>query len=145
MEPAAFETKPVVWLLNAVVLRKGKRKRRVSLGYCTAGKGVAFATSRNTLLFPLTFGCILLWREGEGRWCSDGEQCFNLKCRFNRANPAKMKGRGVRTREELERLHNLFESCAEKLKEMYGERIFQAELPTIIRFPRGPPLEATYP
>ena len=70
----------IIWYIN--VVRVGKRK--LSLGYCTYGKGIAFVTGD-----PLTV--MLVDRvsvrppldDGTPGYCSDGKWCLNRKCPFS--------------------------------------------------------------
>ncbi|MEM4896552.1 MAG: hypothetical protein QXQ93_09235 [Ignisphaera sp.] len=134
-----IEWKPVIWYVKALKIKWGKRKSiRLNLGYCSFGKGISFI-SRN-MIHVFVIRSVEIHRSGDKIWCGDEKWCFNLKCPLNKAEVDKFRSYGISSREELEKCHRLLERCVEKLRKMYGDRIFE-ERDGFVYFEGGSPLE----
>lgn len=131
--------KPVIWYVKAVRVIRGNRKRgkKLHLGYCIVGKGTAFIST--DMLHPLIIGSVDIHTENGNTYCGDARWCFNLKCPLNKAEPSKFVSYGIRTREELEKMHRLLEEIIENLKAIYGEQMFEKNGGMVV-FKEGAPL-----
>jgi hypothetical protein len=116
LEALGIHRSPVTWFCDAVEIGKG---RVLALGFCGKGGGRTTRTLRNSdepvtseFLRVLVVRDVLWDKDG----CDDARWCLNLKCPFNRVEPKHFKRYGVRSLEDVKKLHVFLEDAAAKLK-----------------------------
>jgi len=120
LEQFGIHRAAVTWFDNAVKVGKN---RVLALGYCGYGRGIAFISCYNPNE-PITqewLKLIIIRDVLYGRWhgedgCDDAKWCVNLKCPYNRAEVKHFKKYGLRSIEDLKKLHAFLEDCCQKLK-----------------------------
>jgi len=116
LEALGIHRSPVTWFCDAVKIGKG---RVLALGFCGKGEGVAFiACYRPDEPVTSEFLRVLLIQDvlWDKNGCDDARWCLNLKCPLNKAEPKHFKRYGVRSLEDVKKLHVFLEDAAAKLK-----------------------------
>lgn len=104
----------VTWYCSAVKVGR----HVLSFGYCSKGQGVAFVAFyrpdkpiSEESLKPLIVRDVYC----SNHRCDDAAWCWNLKCPLNKAQIQHFRRYGVKTVEDLKRVHCFLEEAAAKL------------------------------
>ena len=131
-----FEKATVTWFMNAVKPSKRSR-RRIGLGLCSYGRGVAFIAIYDpnkpvTAEFLRTMVVRDVFIDVKRKLCEDSRWCLNLKCPLNKAEVKHFRRYGIRNKKELHIMHSLFENIKCDLK------LETKELGLVVRYEKPP-------
>jgi len=106
---------PITWYQNVI---RFSEEGVIDLGICGFSKEVAFINIRKMDKESIkNFGSMVVFDITiTDEKCNDSQICFNINCKFNKADLKYFKNQyGLETMEGLENFHNLLEDARQKL------------------------------